>query len=262
MDQLQQSTMLSMKQLLEAGVHFGHQAKRWNPKMRPYIFTERNGIHIINLQQTVGAIDEAQAFVTNVVARGGMILFAATKKQAHDTIKEEAERCGMAYVNHRWLGGLLTNFVTIRNRLRYMNELESRQANGELDLLPKVEQTSLLGELTRLQQNLGGIRNLRRLPEGIFIVDPKREAIAVKEASRLGIPIIAMVDTNCDPDPIDFVIPANDDAIRSIRLITSRIADAAIQGQQQREFARADTAQATLMEEMDMPEDEEIDRDA
>jgi small subunit ribosomal protein S2 len=260
MDEVQQNTIMSMKQLLEAGVHFGHQAKRWNPKMRPYIYGERNGIHIIDLQQTVEALNQAQAFVTDLVARGGTILFVGTKKQAQETIKEAAERCGMYYINHRWLGGLLTNFVTIRKRLAYMAELERRQLNGELDLLPKAEQMSLTAELAKLRQNVGGIRGLRRLPDAVFIVDPKREQIAVKEASRLGVPIIAMVDTNCDPDPINYVIPANDDAIRSIRLITHRIADAAIQGHHQRESARADTAQAALAEEMDieMPDAEEM----
>ena len=254
MDQLSEGTLVSMRQLLEAGVHFGHQAKRWNPKMRPYIFGERNSIHIIDLQQTATALEEAQGFVADTVTRGGTVLFVGTKKQAQETIREEAERCGMFYVNSRWLGGLLTNFVTIRSRLRFMSDLETREANGELDLLPKTEQMQLRGELGRLRQNLGGIKNLRRLPEIIYIVDPKREAIAVKEASRLGIPIIAMVDTNCDPDPIDHVIPANDDAIRSIRLITSRIVDAAIEGQQRRETAQADRErdQTALMEAMEV----------
>jgi small subunit ribosomal protein S2 len=261
MDELSERTITSMKQLLEAGVHFGHQAKRWNPKMRPYIFGERNGIHILNLQQTAGALDEARAFVSDVVERGGMILFVGTKKQAQETIREEAERCGMFYVNNRWLGGLLTNFVTIRSRLKYMSDLETRQANGELELLPKTEQLQLLGELSRLQQNLGGIKTMRRLPDAVFIVDPKREAIAVKEASRLGVPIIAMVDTNCDPDPIDHVIPSNDDAIRAIRLVTSRIADAAVEGRQRRESIQAerDSDQAALMDEMEPGDDEGAD---
>ena len=251
MDEVQQSTIMSMSELLEAGVHFGHQAKRWNPKMRPYIFGERDGIHVLDLQQTVNALTIAQTFVSDTVTRGGTILFVGTKKQAQETIKEAAERSGMHYINHRWLGGLLTNFVTIRKRLAYMTDLERRQANGELELLPKAEQMSLEAELVKLRQNLGGIRGLRRLPDAVFIVDPKREQIAVKEASRLGVPIIAMVDTNCDPDPIDYVIPANDDAIRSIRLITNRIADAAVEGQQRRESARADAAQAAMAAEMD-----------
>jgi len=260
MDEVQQSTIMSMKQLLEAGVHFGHQAKRWNPKMRPYIFGERNSIHILDLQQTVEALNQVQTFVSDTVARGGTVLFVGTKKQAQETIKEAAERCGMYYINHRWLGGLLTNFVTIRKRLNFMTDLERRQTSGELELLPKAEQMSLTAELVKLRQNVGGIRSLRRLPDAIFIVDPKREQIAIKEASRLGVPIIAMVDTNCDPDPIDYVIPANDDAIRSIRLITHRIADAAVQGQQRRESARADTAQAAMAKEMalDLPSDEEM----
>lgn len=259
MEQLSERTIVSMRQLLEAGVHFGHQAKRWNPKMKPYIFSERNGIHIIDLQQTASALEEAQEFITDTAARGGTILFVGTKKQAQEPIREEAERSGMVYVNSRWLGGLLTNFVTIRDRLKFMAQLESRQTSGELDLLPKTEQMQLLGELTRLRQNIGGIKNLRRLPDAIFIVDPKREAIAVKEASRLGIPIIAMVDTNCDPDPISYVIPANDDAIRSIRLVTSRIADAAVQGRQQRESAQAEreSSQAELMQAMDKSDEDE-----
>jgi small subunit ribosomal protein S2 len=260
MDEVQQSTMMSMRELLEAGVHFGHQAKRWNPKMRPYIYGERNGIHVLDLQQTVNALTAAQTFISDTVARGGTILFVGTKKQAQETIKEAAERSGMHYINHRWLGGLLTNFVTIRKRLAYMTDLERRQANGELALLPKAEQMSLAAELAKLRQNIGGIRGLRRLPDAVFIVDPKREQIGVKEASRLGVPIIAMVDTNCDPDPVEYVIPSNDDAIRSIRLITNRIADAAVQGQQRRESARADAAQAAMAVELDadLPTEEEM----
>jgi small subunit ribosomal protein S2 len=261
MEDLQQSTILSMKQLLEAGVHFGHQAKRWNPKMRPFIFAERNGIHVLDLQQTVDALTTAQNFIADTVARGGIILFVGTKKQAQETVREAAERCGMVYINHRWLGGLLTNFVTIRSRLRYMQELEGRQASGDLDLLPKTEQMRLTTELEKLRQNLGGIKSLRRLPDAMFVIDPKREAIAIKEASRLGIPIVAMVDTNCDPDPIDYVVPSNDDAIRSIRLITTRIADAAIQGQQRRESARADIDQDALEAELAGEEAEEAGRD-
>lgn len=246
MEQAQHNAMLSMKQLLEAGVHFGHQAKRWNPKMRPYIYGERNGIHVIDLQQTVTALETAQSVITDTVQHNGTILFVGTKKQAQETLREAAERCGMYYINHRWLGGLLTNFVTIRGRLRHMLDLEERQANGELERLPKTEQLQLQAELTKLHQNLGGIKYMRRLPDVIFIVDPKREHIAVKEASRLGIPMIAMVDTNCDPDPIEHVIPANDDAIRAIRLITNRIADAAVQGVNLRESARAEANQETL----------------
>ena len=250
MEQVQESTLVSMRQLLEAGVHFGHQAKRWNPKMRPYIFGQRNGIHILDLAQTVEAVRAAQEFVTQTVARGGTVLYVGTKKQAQETVREEAERAGMHYVNHRWLGGLLTNFVTIRRRLQYMNDLERRQESGELTLLPKTEQLQLLGELERLRYNIGGIKNLRRLPDALFIIDPKREEIAVKEATRLGIPIIAMVDTNCDPDPITYVIPSNDDAIRSIRLVTSRITEAAVEGQRERESARAEREQDAMEAEM------------
>lgn len=252
MEQVQESTILSMRQLLEAGVHFGHQAKRWNPKMRPYIFGERNGIHVLDLQQTVGALNQAQNFVTDTVVKGGTVLFVGTKKQAQEMVKDAAERCGMYYINYRWLGGLLTNFSTIRSRLSYMRDLETRHNNGDLDRLPKVEQLQLMAEMEKLQRNLGGIRNMRKLPDAIFVVDPKREHIAIKEASRLGIPIVGMVDTNCDPDPIEYVIPANDDAIRSIRLITNRIADAAVQGQQIRESARADADRAAVEAAMEM----------
>ncbi len=234
-----EATRATMKALLEAGVHFGHQTKRWNPKMRPYIFTERHGIHIIDLQQTVRLLAEAEAFARDLAARGGRVIFVGTKKQAEATVKAEAERSGNFYVNRRWLGGTLTNFVTIRSRLRYLKELERRAAEGELERLPKQEQIHLTRELEKLRESLGGLRDMTQLPAALFIVDPKRESIAVAEARRLGIPIIAMVDTNCDPDLIDFVIPANDDAIRSVRLITSRIADALIEGRTQLESAMA-----------------------
>ena len=226
--------VVSMKQLLEAGVHFGHRARRWNPKMRSYIFTERNGIHIIDLQQTITRLDEAYEFARNVAAEGGTILFVGTKKQAQETIAQEAQRCGMPFVNQRWLGGTMTNFRTIRQRIDYLLNLEAAKARGDLDQLPKKEALQKERELAKLQQRLGGLRNLPRLPEALFIADVRREAIAVDEANILEIPIIAMVDTNCDPDPIDYVIPANDDAIRAIRLITSKIADAVIEGQQMR----------------------------
>ena len=220
----------TLTKLLEAGVHFGHQKKRWNPKMRPYIFTERNGIHIIDLQQTVQLLEEAAERGADATRRGGRILFVGTKKQAQDVIKREAERSGQAYVNQRWLGGTLTNFVTIRSRLRYMRNLESQMKNGSFELLPKIEQVRQTHEYEKLTRMLGGIREMERLPAIVFVIDPKREQNAIAEAMRLGIPIMGMVDTNCDPDQVDFVIPANDDAIRSIRVIVNRIANAALEG--------------------------------
>ncbi|GBD19517.1 30S ribosomal protein S2 [bacterium HR27] len=230
-----ETEQLPLKSLLEAGVHFGHQTKRWNPKMRPYIFGERNGIHIIDLRQTARLLTEAEAFARDVAARGGIFIFVGTKKQAQEIIRTEAERCGQYYVIERWLGGTLTNFVTIRQRLRYLVQLEEEVHSANFPLLPKKEQMRKLRELQKLQRTLGGLRGLTRLPDALYVVDPRREAIAVAEARRLGIPIIAMVDTNCDPDVVDYVIPANDDAIRSIRLITSRIADAIIAGRTQYE---------------------------
>jgi len=227
--------IISMKQLLEAGVHFGHQTRRWNPKMAPYIFTERNGIYIIDLQKTVRKVDEAYQFVRNTVAEGGTVLFVGTKKQAQETIRQEAERCGMPYVNQRWLGGMLTNFQTIRSRIDRLEQLENMESDGSFELLPKKEVMQLQKEKERLERFLGGIRTLRRLPDAVFVVDPRKEKIAVAEARKLGIPIIAIVDTNCDPDEIDYVIPGNDDAIRAVRLLTSKIADAvleALEGQQ------------------------------
>jgi small subunit ribosomal protein S2 len=227
--------IISMKQLLEAGVHFGHQTRRWNPKMAPYIFTERNGIYIIDLQKTVRKVDEAYQFVRNTVAEGGTVLFVGTKKQAQETIRQEAERCGMPYVNQRWLGGMLTNFQTIRSRIDRLEQLETMESDGSFELLPKKEVMQLQKEKERLERFLGGIRTLRRLPDAVFVVDPRKEKIAVAEARKLGIPIIAIVDTNCDPDEIDYVIPGNDDAIRAVRLLTSKMADAvleALEGQQ------------------------------
>ncbi len=227
------STMQLMRQLLESGVHFGHQTKRWNPKMRPYIFSERNGIHIIDLQQTADALRRAQEFVTSITAHGGKVLFVGTKKQAQEIVAEEASRAGMHYVNRRWLGGLLTNFVTIRSRLRRLTEIEEMENSGALYNLPKKEQTSILAEKDKLESTIGGLRGMTRLPEAVFIIDPRREDLAVREARRLEIPIIAMVDTNSDPDVVDYVIPSNDDAIRSVRLLTKSMADAALEGRQQ-----------------------------
>jgi small subunit ribosomal protein S2 len=230
-----EDTQVTMKALLEAGVHFGHQTKRWNPKMRPYIFGERNGIHVIDLHQTARLLGEAQDFLADVAARNGKIVFVGTKKQAQATVEQEAGRCGMFFVNRRWLGGTLTNFVTIRSRLQYLRNLERQYTSGELNLLPKQEALGKEQELEKLQRSLGGLKELTQRPAAIVIVDPRREDLAIKEASRLGIPIVALVDTNCDPDPIDYVIPANDDAIRSVRLIVSRLADAIIEGRTRHE---------------------------
>lgn len=225
-------SIISMKQLLEAGVHFGHQTRRWNPKMAEYIFTERNGIYIIDLQKTVKKIEEAYYFVRETAMNGEDILFVGTKKQAQDSIKEEALRAGQYYVNVRWLGGMLTNFKTIRSRVDRLNQLIEMEKEGIFDVLPKKEVIKLRGEMERLAKHLVGIKEMRRLPGALFVVDPKKERIAVLEARKLGIPIVAIVDTNCDPDEIDYVIPGNDDAIRAIRLIASKIADAVIEGKQ------------------------------
>jgi small subunit ribosomal protein S2 len=226
-----------MKALLEAGVHFGHQTKRWNPKMKQYIFTDRNGIHIIDLNQTVPLLQHAHEFVADLTARGGRVLFVGTKKQAQEVVAREAERSGQFYVNRRWLGGTLTNFVTIRSRLRYLKQLQSQAASGELNLLPKQEAAGKLQELERLERTLGGMRDMTQLPGALFIVDPKREHLAIDEARRLKIPIIAITDTNCDPDDVDLVVPGNDDAIRSVRLITAGIAEAAVQGMMRNEVS-------------------------
>ena len=233
-------SVVTMKELLEAGVHFGHHTRRWNPKMRPYIFTERNGIHIIDLQQTLGALDEAYAAARDVSSKGGSIMFVGTKKQAADNLAQEAMRANMPYVNQRWLGGTLTNFRTIRSRARYLQELEARDARGELNLLPKKEALLLHRELDKLNNRIGGLKEMGRLPEMLFVVDTRREHIAVDEAKKLGIPIIAMVDTNSDPDPIAFVIPSNDDAIRAIKLMTSKMADAIIEGRQMHQQSLVD----------------------
>lgn len=224
--------VVSMKQLLEAGVHFGHQTRRWNPKMAKYIFTERNGIYIIDLQKTVKMIEEAYEYVRDLSAQGGTLLFVGTKKQAQDAVKEEAERCDMFYVNHRWLGGTLTNFQTIRKRIERLHQLEAMEEDGTFEVLPKKEVVMLLKEKARLEKFLGGIKNMKKLPDAIFIIDPRKERIAVAEARKLGIPIIAIVDTNCDPDEVDYVIPGNDDAIRAVRLFTSKMADAVLEGKQ------------------------------
>ena len=224
--------VISMKHLLEAGVHFGHQTRRWNPKMAPYIFTERNGIYIIDLQKTVRKMDEAYMFVRNLAMEGKTILFVGTKKQAQESIEQEAKRCNMFYVNPRWLGGMLTNFRTIRTRVDRLNEIDKMENNGQFELLPKKEVIKLMHEREKLEANLGGIRTMKSLPGAIFIVDPKKENIAVMEARALGIPIVGIVDTNCDHDEVDYVIPGNDDAIRAVKLIAGKLADAVLEGKQ------------------------------
>ena len=233
-------SVISMKQLLEAGVHFGHQTRRWNPKMAEYIYTERNGIHIIDLQKSVGKVDEAQKAVSDIVADGGTILFVGTKKQAQDAIANEATRCGMYFVNERWLGGMLTNFKTIQSRIARLKEIETMQEDGTFDVLPKKEVINLKKELEKLQKNLGGIKEMKRIPDAIFIVDPKKERICVQEAHALGITLIGIADTNCDPDELDYVIPGNDDAIRAVNLIVSKMADAVIEANQGEEVVAAD----------------------
>ena len=224
--------VISMKQLLEAGVHFGHQTRRWNPKMAQYIFTERNGIYIIDLQKTVRKIDEAYMFVRDIALEGKSILFVGTKKQAQESIEAEAKRCGMYYVNNRWLGGTLTNFRTIQTRIKRLNDIDAMEKNGQFDVLPKKEVIKLCAEREKLLKNLGGIREMKKLPGALFVVDPRKERIAVTEARILGIPIVAIVDTNCDPDEIDYVIPGNDDAIRAVKLIAGKLADAVLEGKQ------------------------------
>ncbi len=224
--------VVTMKQLLEAGVHFGHQTRRWNPKMSQYIFTERNGIYIIDLQKTVKKLNDAYLFARDIAAEGKDILFVGTKKQAQDSVKEEAERCGMPYVSARWLGGMLTNFTTIRTRINRLNQLRTMRDDGTFDLLPKKEVIKLNLEIEKLEKFMGGIQGMNRIPGALFIVDPRKERIAVAEAKKLGIPIIAIVDTNCDPDEIDVVIPGNDDAIRAVKLLAETIASAVIEGRQ------------------------------
>jgi small subunit ribosomal protein S2 len=235
------ANIISMKQLLEAGVHFGHQTRRWNPKMAPFIFMNRNGIHIIDLQQTVTRLNEAYKFVEQIAAEGGTILFVGTKKQAQEAVAEEATRCGMYFVNHRWLGGMLTNYQTIQLRIRYLRELETRRDRGDFDRLPKKEVQHLQDDIVRLERILGGIKDMRRLPNAIFIIDTRKERTAVLEARRLEIPIIALADTNSDPDEIDYPIPANDDAIRAVRLLSAKIADAVIEGRRELEAQQKDS---------------------
>ncbi len=231
--------VVSMKQLLEAGVHFGHQTRRWNPKMARYIFTERNGIYIIDLQKTVKKLDEAYMFVRDLAANGGNVLFVGTKKQAGDSVREEATRAGAYYVNARWLGGMMTNFKTIRRRIDRLAQLRKMEEDGTFDRLPKKEVSKLNLEIEKLEKFLGGIKDLKKLPAAMFIVDPRKEKIAVAEAKKLGIPIVAIVDTNCDPDEIDYVIPGNDDAIRAVKLLSATMADAIIEGRQGAESAEA-----------------------
>ena len=225
-------SVISMKQLLEAGVHFGHQTRRWNPKMAPYIYTERNGIYIIDLQQSVGMVDDAYNAVADIVANGGNILFVGTKKQAQDAIRTEAERCGEFYVNERWLGGMLTNFKTIQTRIKRLKEIETMSEDGTFDVLPKKEVILIKKEWDKLEKNLGGIKDMKKLPDAIFVVDPKKERICIQEAHTLGIPLIGIADTNCDPEELDYVIPGNDDAIRAVKLIVSKMADAVIEANQ------------------------------
>jgi len=239
--------IVTIKQLLEAGVHFGHHTRRWNPKMAEYIFTERNGIYIIDLQKTIKKFEESYMYVRDLAAQGGTILFVGTKKQAADAIREEAERCGMYFVNVRWLGGMLTNYKTIRQSISRLNSLEKMQEDGTFDMLPKKEVAQLQKEMYNLEKNLGGIKNMNGLPSAVFIVDPRKEHNAVLEAKKLGIPVIAIVDTNCDPDDADYIIPGNDDAIRAIRLISSVLADAVLEGKQGEQLTEAE-AQATEAE--------------
>ncbi|SCG83419.1 30S ribosomal protein S2 [Proteiniborus sp. DW1] len=225
-------SVISMKSLLEAGVHFGHQTRRWNPKMAEYIFTERNGIYIIDLQKTVVKVEEAYDFIKDVAVNGGEILFVGTKKQAQESIESEAKRCGMHFVSQRWLGGMLTNYKTIRKRIERLQQLEKMEEDGTFDVLPKKEVIKLRHEAERLEKFLGGIKNMQRIPDALFVVDPRKEKIAVKEARILGIPVVGIVDTNCDPDEVDFVIPGNDDAIRAVKLLTETIANAVLEGKQ------------------------------
>lgn len=249
---------VSMRSLLESGVHFGHQTRRWNPKMRPYIFTERNGIYIIDLKRTLFEIDATYRFVRDLAARGGTVLFVGTKKQAQETISEHARLCGMPYVNYRWLGGMLTNFSTIQKRIARLNELEQMEEDGSMASRPKKEVLKLRAEREKLVRNLGGIREMTSLPAAVYVVDTKREAIAVAEARRLGIPLIGLIDTNADPDEVDYVIPGNDDAIRSIALITSVIADAVIDGRAAAGISIEPTEAPILVTEADEPTEEPL----
>ncbi len=245
-----------MKQLLEAGVHFGHQTRRWNPKMKKYIFTERNGIYIIDLQKTVKKVDEAYNYVKQVVADGGTILFVGTKKQAQESVRDEAIRSGMFYVNQRWLGGTLTNFQTIRKRINRLKDIERMEEDGTFEVLPKKEVVDLLKEKDRLVKFLGGIKEMNKLPDALFVIDPRKERIAIAEAHKLNIPIIGIVDTNCDPDEIDYVIPANDDAIRAVKLLTSKMADAILEVKQGEEMDEAPASEEASKEEATETEQE------
>ncbi len=252
-------SVISMKQLLEAGVHFGHQTRRWNPKMAPYIYTERNGIYIIDLQKSVGMVDDAYNAVASIAEQGGTILFVGTKKQAQDAVKVEAERCGMFYVNERWLGGMLTNFKTIQSRIKRLKDIERMSEDGTFDVLPKKEVIALKKEWEKLEKNLGGIKEMKKIPDAIFVVDPKKERICVQEAHALGVTLIGICDTNCDPEELDYVIPGNDDAIRAVKLIVSKMADAVIeahQGEEMTDEAMAEAANAA--EEAEPTDIEEV----
>jgi small subunit ribosomal protein S2 len=241
-------SVISMKQLLEAGVHFGHQTRRWNPKMAPYIYTERNGIYIIDLQKSVGKVDEAYKAVSDIAAEGGTILFVGTKKQAQEAVQTEAERCGMYYVNERWLGGMLTNFKTIQSRIKRLKEIERMAEDGTFDVLPKKEVVNIKKEWDKLEKNLGGIKDMKRIPDAIFVVDPKKEKICVQEAHSLGITLIGIADTNCDPEELDYVIPGNDDAIRAVKLIVSKMADAVIEANQGEEMVAEEVSEEPVEE--------------
>ena len=241
-------SVISMKQLLEAGVHFGHQTRRWNPKMAEYIYTERNGIYIIDLQKSVGKVDEAYKAVSDIAAEGGTILFVGTKKQAQEAVQTEAERCGMYYVNERWLGGMLTNFKTIQSRIKRLKDIEKMAEDGIFDVLPKKEVVNIKKEWDKLEKNLGGIKDMKRIPDAIFVVDPKKEKICVQEAHSLGITLIGIADTNCDPEELDYVIPGNDDAIRAVKLIVSKMADAVIEANQGEEMVAEDAAEEATEE--------------
>ncbi len=253
-------SVISMKQLLEAGVHFGHQTRRWNPKMKRFIFTERNGIYIIDLQKTVKEVEKAYYFVRDIAMDNKSVLFVGTKKQAQDSIESEAKRCGQFYVANRWLGGMLTNFKTMRSRVARLNKIEDMETNGDMELLPKKEVIQLMHEKEKLLKNLGGIREMKDLPGALFIVDPRKERIAIAEARNLGIPVVAIVDTNCDPDEVDYPIPGNDDAIRAVKLIASKMADAVLEGKQgeQMEEAEQEAAAATTEAEIEVAAAEEI----
>ena len=247
--------VISMKQLLEAGVHFGHQTRRWNPKMSEYIYTERNGIHIIDLQKSVGKVDEAYKAIFDVAAEGGTILFVGTKKQAQDAVKTEAERCGMFYVNERWLGGMLTNFKTIHGRINRLKDIERMSEDGTFEVLPKKEVIELKKEWEKLEKNLGGIKEMKKVPDAIFVVDPKKERICVQEAHTLGIPLIGIADTNCDPEELDYVIPGNDDAIRAVKLIVAKMADAVIEANQGETAVEAVEAEDVVEEAVETVEE-------